>query len=81
MRKDDQPEFGVKTETGELYMLNKKERILTIEVLRLTLATAAGREFLVERFGKEGLKIAASLLKEMGVEAEKTQGQKRSSVS
>ncbi len=32
------------------YMLNKKERILTLEILKLTLASAAGREFLVERY-------------------------------
>ena len=68
MKKGDQPEFGLRKETGELYMLTKKERVLTIEILKLTLATAASREFLVERFGKEGLKIATSLLEEMGVE-------------
>jgi len=56
-------------------MLDKKERILTIEVLKLALATPAGIEFLVERFGKEGLKIAATLLEEMGAEAEKPKGQ------
>jgi hypothetical protein len=67
MKKDNDSEFGIREETDELYMLNKKERILTIEVLKMTLATASGREFLVERFGKEGLKIAASLLEEMGV--------------
>jgi len=71
MKEDDQAEFGLRRETGELYMLNKKERILTIEVLKLTLASAAGREFLVQRFGKEGLKVAASLLEEMGVKVGK----------
>jgi hypothetical protein len=39
----------------------------------LTLASAAGRGFLVERFGAEGLKIASSLLEEMGVRT--SQGQ------
>ena len=74
MKKDNHSEFGIRGETGELYMLNKKERILTIEVLKPTLATPAGRQFLVERFGKEGLKIAATLLEEMGVEVGKPQG-------
>lgn len=49
MGRHDQSEFGIKTKTGELYLLTKKERILTPEVLRRTLATAAGREFLLER--------------------------------
>ena len=81
MKKDDQVEFGIRSETGEIFMLNKKERILTKEVLRLTLDTAVGRGFLVQRFGKEGLKIAASLLGEMGVEVEKTRRQKPRTVS
>ena len=76
MEKNDQSEFGIRRETGELYMLNKKERVLTIEVLKMTLATKAGREFLLERFGKQGLKIAASLLEEMGVQIRPRQGQK-----
>ena len=76
MKKGDQSEFGLRKETGELYMLTKKERMLTIEILKLTLATAAGREFLVERFGKEGLKIATSLLEEMGAEIGKPRERK-----
>ena len=43
MKKKDQSDVGIRGETGELYMLNKKERILTIEVLKRILATAAGR--------------------------------------
>ena len=77
MKKDDQAEYGLRKETGELYMLNKKERILTLEILKLTLASAAGREFLVERFGKEGLKTATKLLEEMGVQVGETQAQGR----
>ena len=53
MKRNDESEFGIRRETGEIYMLNKKERLLAIEILKLTLATPAGREFLVERFGKE----------------------------
>jgi hypothetical protein len=79
VKKNDQHEFGIRSETGEIYMLNKKERILTIEILRLTLATAAGREFVVERFGKEGLKTAAGLLEEMGIQINTQQGQKTAS--
>jgi hypothetical protein len=68
MKKNNHFEFGIRNETGEIYMLTKKERILTIEILKLTLATAAGREFVVERFGKEGIKTAAGLLEEMGIQ-------------
>jgi len=66
----------IRGETGEIYMLTKMERILTIETLKLPLATAAGRQFLVERFGKEGLKTAAGLLEEMGVQINEHHGQK-----
>jgi dihydrodipicolinate synthase/N-acetylneuraminate lyase len=76
MKKEDQSDVGIRGETGELYMLNKKERILTIHVLKRILATSAGREFVVGRFGEEGLKIAATLLEEMGVQISKQQGQK-----
>ena len=68
MKENDQSKLGIRNEAGEIYMLTKKERILTIEILRLTLATAAGREFVVERFGKDGLKVAVGLLEEMGVQ-------------
>lgn len=81
MKKNNNSEFGIRRETGELYMLNKKERVLTIEVLKMTLATESGREFLLERFGKEGLKIAVSLLKDMGVEITQQKGQKPGTVS
>ena len=67
MKSNNQSEIGIRSETGDIYLLTKKERILTIEILKLTLATTAGRNFLIERFGKEGLQTAAGLLKEMGV--------------
>jgi hypothetical protein len=81
VKKNNQIDFGIRCETGELYMLTKKERVLTIEVLKMTLATEGGREFLLERFGKEGLKMAVSLLEEMGVQITPQQGQKPKSVS
>ena len=68
MKKNNQFDFGIRSETGELHMLNKKERVLTIEVLKMTLATEAGREFLLERFGKEGIKTATGLLEGMGIQ-------------
>ena len=76
MKQGDQAELGARRETGEIYMLSKKERVLMIEILKLTLATPAQRQFLIERFGKEGLEIATGLLGQMGVKLGKTQGQK-----
>ena len=81
MGKNNQSEFGLRSETGEIYMLTKKERILTIEILKLTLATAAGRGFLIERFGKEGIKTAAGLLEEMGVQISELQGERQKPAS
>jgi hypothetical protein len=81
MKKNNYSEFGIRSETGEIYMLTKKERILTIEILKLTLASAAGREFVVERFGKEGIKTATGLLEEMGIQIAKQQEQKPRTVS
>jgi hypothetical protein len=68
MKEEDESDVGVRGETGELYMLNKKERRLTIEVLKRTLESEVGREFVEKRFGKEGLKIALGLLSQMGVQ-------------
>jgi dihydrodipicolinate synthase/N-acetylneuraminate lyase len=81
VKKNNQSDFGIRGETGEIYMLTKKERLLTIEILKMTLATAAGRKFLVERFGKEGLKTAAGLLEEMGIQISQNQEEKRKTVS
>ena len=81
MKKNNQSEIGIRSETGEIYLLTKKERILTIEILKLTLASAAGREFVVERFGKDGLKVAVGLLEEMGVQISQDQGERQKPVS
>lgn len=81
MKRSDKSEFGIKSETGEIYMLTKKERFLTIGILKLTLATPGGRGFLVERFGKEGLKTAAGLLEEMGVQVGRQQQERQKLVS
>jgi hypothetical protein len=74
MKTNNHSEFGIRSETGEIYLLSKKERILTIEILKLALATAAGRNFLAERFGQEGIKTAADLLEGMGVQISDLQG-------
>ena len=68
---DEELEVTFSAETGELYLLDKKERILVREVLRLSLTTPSGKKVLEERFGKEGFKIAVSLLEQMGVKVDK----------
>jgi len=64
-------EVSFTAETGELYSLDKKERLLVREVLRLGLSTPAGKKALEERFSKEGFKIAVNLLEQMGVRVTK----------
>jgi hypothetical protein len=64
--KREEPEVGFKADTGQLYMLNKRERILVREILRKTLGTTAGKQLITELFGREGLRLAETLFKEMG---------------
>jgi hypothetical protein len=64
-------EVSFTTETGELYSLDKKERVLVREVLRLSLTTPSGKKALEERFSKEGFKIAVNLLEQMGAKVTK----------
>ena len=68
MKNNNQSEIGIRSETGQIYLLTKKERILTIEILESTLATPAGKNFLVKRFGSDALNTAVGLLEEMGVQ-------------
>jgi hypothetical protein len=61
-------ESGVafKAQTGELYMLGKKERILLRAILGVTLKSGPGRDLIVQKHGKDALQMAESLLEEMG---------------
>jgi hypothetical protein len=58
--------IAFKAETGELYMLGKKERILLRAILGVTLKSSAGRELIVHKHGAESLQMAETLLEEMG---------------
>lgn len=49
-------------ETGNVLMLNKKERILVKEVLDRVLSSEAGKEAIKRKFGEEYVKIAHDLL-------------------
>jgi hypothetical protein len=61
-------ESGVafKGQTGELYMLGKKERILLRAILGVTLKSGPGRDLIVQKHGKDALQMAETLLEEMG---------------
>jgi hypothetical protein len=63
---EDEIEIGFKAETGELFMLGKKERILLRAVLSVTLHSASARATISRKLGKEYLGIAENLLREMG---------------
>jgi len=59
-------EIAYKAETGELYMLGKKERMLLRAILSVTLKSKAGREAILRIRGKESLRLARELLDQMG---------------
>jgi len=69
--KDEKSEFSFRAETGELYMLDKKERILMREILKWILTNTGNREVVVRCFGEEGIKVAVSLLERLGVKLKK----------
>ncbi|MBP1742738.1 MAG: hypothetical protein H6Q48_5031 [Deltaproteobacteria bacterium] len=71
--KNEKSKFSLRAETGELYMLDKKERILMREVLKWILTSTSNRELVVRRFGEEGFKVAVSLLEKLGVKLKKPQ--------
>lgn len=65
-RNGNESEIAFKSETGELYMLGKKERILLRAILGVTLKSSAGRELIIKKHGKDALQMAEALLEEMG---------------
>jgi hypothetical protein len=64
--KESDAEIGFQAETGELLMLNKKERILLKTILSKALNSRAGREVITQTIGSEYVLIGKHLLKEMG---------------
>jgi hypothetical protein len=65
-RGDNETGIAFKAETGELYMLGKKERILLRAILGITLKSRKGRDLIIQRHGKDALQMAETLLEEMG---------------
>jgi len=71
---DGEFEVSFKADTGEIYSLDKIERKLVKEVLRLALATPSGTIRIRRRFGEGGFRIAGSFLEQMGVKVEDPSG-------
>ena len=69
--KNEESVSSLRAETGERYMLDKKERILMREVLKWILTNTGNREVVVRRFGEGGFKVAVSLLEKLGVKLKK----------
>jgi hypothetical protein len=63
---EDKTQIGFKAETGELFTLDKKERILLRAVLSVALDYKTTRAVIAKKLGKESLTIAEDLLREMG---------------
>jgi hypothetical protein len=63
---EDETKIGFKAETGELFMLSKKERILLRAILSVTLDYEKARTIISKKLGKGSLAIAENLLREMG---------------
>jgi hypothetical protein len=63
---EDKTKIGFKAETGELFTLDKKERILLRAVLSVALDYKTTRAVIAKKLGKESLTIAEDLLREMG---------------
>jgi hypothetical protein len=63
---ENETKIGFKAESGELFTLNKKERILLRAILSVTLDYEKFRTVIAKKFGKESLVIAETLLREMG---------------
>ena len=53
-------------ETGQLFMLDKKERQLLRLLLSKVIKSVSGRKVLSEKLGPEFVKIGLNLLRQMG---------------
>ena len=52
--KNEKSVFGSRAGIGELYMLDKKERISMRALLKWILTNTGNRQLVVRRFGEEG---------------------------
>ena len=63
MATGDEREIGViHAETGEVLMLNKKERKLVKELLNRTFSSEAAKQLIKKKFGEEYIEIGYRLI-------------------
>jgi altronate dehydratase len=66
MAKKKPDDIAFQDETGQMFMLNKKERQLLRELLAKVIKSVSGRKAINEKLGPEYVKIGLNLLKQMG---------------
>jgi len=59
-------DIASRDETGQVFMLDKKERILLRELLAKAINSAGAKKIISERLGPEYIEIGLNLLKQMG---------------
>ena len=59
-------QLALHDKTGDLLMIDKRERRLVKELLAITLKSKSSREWIVKKLGSEYIEIAEKLLKTMG---------------
>ena len=59
-------DIAFQDETGQMFMLDKKERRLLRELLAKVIKSVSGRKVIAQTLGPEYVKIGLNLLKQMG---------------
>lgn len=59
-------DIAFQDETGQLFMLNKKERQLLRELLAKVIKSVSGRKMIAQTLGPEYVRVGLNLLKQMG---------------
>lgn len=66
MNNNSDSDPGLHDKTAALLMLNKKERKLLKELIKMTLKSKNARELIAKRLGSEYIEVGENLLKIMG---------------
>jgi hypothetical protein len=59
-------DIAFQDETGQMFMLDKKERQLLRELLARVMKSVSGRRVIAQKLGPEFVKLGMNLLKQMG---------------
>jgi hypothetical protein len=66
MNNNNDSDPGLHNKTAALLMLDKKERKLLKELIKMTLKSKNARELIAKRLGSEYIEVGENLLKIMG---------------